>query len=393
MLAGLLFAIHDAEDRADRLAAALPFAGTTLIEYQARLMIAAGAAQLIVVVAKLTPDVLGALNRISRRGVAVDVVRNGAEAVAKLHPLARLLVFADGLVTTEELARAFAVDGDDALLVLDEIEADRSFERVGGGLSWAGVARLQQARLREVAAMPRDYDLESALIRAASQAGAAHLMLPANAKAEGHGIEHGATALEARGRAILSSVVSAKRGWFDRWITAPVTRLALPRLVTRGIPTPAVAAGGMVAGVAGMAALYLDQLGAGLLCALTAVILSGLGYTLASLRDERRLARWQAIAELALPAFAMLLLGWRVTLGSLEATAFTLGVGAVTAAGLAERASDGWRRGLLWGSPGAYLVPPLLGAAVGWPTIGLAAAAIYAATTLGLAIERLRRRA
>ena len=48
MLAGLLFAIRDAEDRPDRLAATLPFAGTTLIEYQARLLVAAGASQIVV---------------------------------------------------------------------------------------------------------------------------------------------------------------------------------------------------------------------------------------------------------------------------------------------------------------------------------------------------------
>ena len=52
MLSGLLFAIDDADDRPGRLTATLPFAGVTLIEYQARLLIAAGAAQVIIVVAK-----------------------------------------------------------------------------------------------------------------------------------------------------------------------------------------------------------------------------------------------------------------------------------------------------------------------------------------------------
>ena len=84
MLAGLLFAIHVADDRPDRLAATLPFSGVTLIEYQARLLIAAGVRQVIVVVARLTPELLGAINRINRRGVAVDTVRTAAEAMVKL---------------------------------------------------------------------------------------------------------------------------------------------------------------------------------------------------------------------------------------------------------------------------------------------------------------------
>ena len=123
MLAGLLFAIHDADDRPDRLAATLPFSGVTLIEYQARLLIAAGVRQVIVVVARLTPELLGAINRINRRGVAVDTVRTAAEAMEKLHPLARVLMLGDGLVTTESIVAAMANEGGDALLVVPEDDA------------------------------------------------------------------------------------------------------------------------------------------------------------------------------------------------------------------------------------------------------------------------------
>ena len=60
MIAGLLFAREDAVDRPEMLAATLPFSGGTLIEYQARLLLAAGAAQIIVVVARTTPELVGA---------------------------------------------------------------------------------------------------------------------------------------------------------------------------------------------------------------------------------------------------------------------------------------------------------------------------------------------
>ncbi|RZM07841.1 MAG: hypothetical protein EOP68_12990, partial [Sphingomonas sp.] len=124
MLAGLLFAIHDADDRPDRLAATLPFSGVTLIEYQARLLIAAGVRQVIVVVARLTPELLGAINRINRRD-----------------------------------------------------DAGPGFERVGGQMAWAGVARLEPARIAEVAGLPNDYDLQSTLLRIAVQARAVQILL------------------------------------------------------------------------------------------------------------------------------------------------------------------------------------------------------------------------
>jgi hypothetical protein len=393
MLSGLLFAIRDAEDRPDRLAATLPFAGTTLIEYQARLLIAAGASQIVVVVTRLTPELLGAISRIGRRGVAVDAVRGAAEAAEKLHPLSHVLVLADGLVTTEALLTPMAGDGPETLLVVSENEADPAFERIGGQLAWAGVARLGPTRLRDIARIPRDWDMQSALLRAASQGGAAHLLLPATAAAEGHGVEHRGAALDARGRAVLAGAMSGRRGWFDRWIIAPIGRLLLPALVDRGVSASAVAAGGAVAGVAGLAAIRADWVTVGLLLTLAAVIGWTLGGTLATLRDERRLARGQGWAVPGLAALATMLLA--AGLGERLDGPATLVVATalVTLAGLGERAIIGGRRRLLWGGPGAYLLIVAAGAAVGAPAVGLAAAAVYAAVTLGAAIEALRHEA
>src|SRR3546814_8343509 len=101
MLAGLIFATDDADDRPDKLAATLPFGGGTLLEYQARLLIAAGAAQLLVAVTRLTPELIGAVNRIGGR-VPIDLVRSASEAAEKVHPPARIIVVADGLVRRSE---------------------------------------------------------------------------------------------------------------------------------------------------------------------------------------------------------------------------------------------------------------------------------------------------
>ena len=152
MLAGLLFATDDADDAPDRLVATLPFGGATLIEYQARLLIAAGAAHLLIVVARLTPELLGAINRIAKRGVAVDAVRNAAEAEEKLHPLSQLLVLGSGLVTTADILAQMAQGEGDALLVTTEQDALPGLERVSRAAIWAGIARFDAARLAAVTA-------------------------------------------------------------------------------------------------------------------------------------------------------------------------------------------------------------------------------------------------
>ncbi len=391
MLAGLLFAIHDADDRPDRLAATLPFSGVTLIEYQARLLIAAGVAQVIVVVARMTPELLGAINRIGRRGVSVDTVRSAAEAVEKLHPLARVLMLGDGLVTTDAIVKAMAAEEGDCLLVVPEADAGPGFERVGGQMAWAGVARLSASRIAEVAGLPQDYDLQSSLLRFAVQSRATQVLLPTDAVRGGHGIERQARTLEERGRAVLMTIVSGRRGWFDRFVLAPIARLALPLLVDRGAAGASVGAVGLALGVASLVTIGFGLVSTGLVIALVGCIALALGSVLSDLRDEAPLARWQGLAIGSMAAGSILVFAFMIAGQAGESTALAIGTALIAIGGLAERAIRERDRRIWWGSPAAYLLLVAAFALIGFPVFGLGFAAVYATATLADAIERLRR--
>lgn len=389
MLAGLLFATHDADDRSDRLTATLPFAGATLIEYQARQLIAAGASQIIVVVGRLTPELMGALNRVGRRGVAVDPVRGAGEAAEKLHPLARVVMLADGLVTTDATVAALADEGGDVLLVTEGPGAPSSFERVGGGMAWAGVARLDPRRVADVAAMPRDYDPQSALLRVAEAAGAAHLALPEAALRDGHGIEHAGAGLDWRARRIVAAAVSTKRGWFDRWILGPVARLTVPRLVSKAVPGPIITAAALAISGIGAAVIGWGWERAGLLLSVIATLAFAIGATLGTLRGEPDHARVHALGMMLMPALAALLLARRVSLASGTMTAMAVAMALIAIGVLGERATEDPRP--WWGSPPAYLLLVTAATVPGWPLAGLVLAAAYATATLAAGIEVLRR--
>ncbi|MBZ6380302.1 glycosyltransferase family protein [Sphingomonas sanguinis] len=391
MLSGLLFAIDDADDRPGRLTATLPFAGVTLIEYQARLLMAAGAAQIIIVVARLTPELLGAIARIAQRGVVVDTVRSAVEAAEKLHPLSRLVVLADGLITTEDtIAMVLRDTGHDALIVLPEAAAEPGLERVGGHMAWAGVARIDPRRVAEVAALPRDYDLQSTLLRMAAQARATHIPLPADAEKAGHGIVQRAETLDARGRAVVARLVSGRRSWFDRYILAPVARLALPRLVERAVPAHVAGGAGAGLGALGLVLILFGFPALGLFAAIAGTLGLGLGETLAGLRDEQGAARAQSAAIAGLAALAIAALGWQQYRMGGDEVAPVLALMLVILGSLAERAGLYRFRRRWWASPPAYLMVlwpmTLLGAGV-W---GLALASVYAIVTLTSAIETLR---
>jgi hypothetical protein len=390
MLAGLIFATEDADDRPGVLAATLPFGGLTLVEFQARLLIAAGASQIILVVARMTPELLGAINRIGRRGAAVDAVRTAAEVAEKLHPLARLLVVADGLVTNAEIVSQLAGEGDDALLVLDDREAPQGLERVGATAVWAGLARLDPRHVAEVAALPRDYDFQSTLLRVAAQSGAAHLRLPEGESA--HGVFRDSRDLADRGKAILAALVAPPIRWGDRYVLAPLVRLALPRLVARAVPTSALGGAGIVVAGLGCVAMRFGWVASGVGAAIAAIIIFSIGAVLAWLRDEDSLVRFGRGGALVTAAVTALLLGDSVRLASGTATGLAIALAGIFAAGLVERAGGAAIRRRWWASPVAYPVVMLPLAIGGQVIAALAVAAGYAALTLAAAVEALREK-
>jgi hypothetical protein len=388
MLAGLLFAIEEAADPAGRLVALLPFAGTTLIEHQARQLMAAGAAQIIVIADPVPPELAGALHRMGRRGAAIDPVRDVAEAAVKLHPLSRVVMLADGLVAADAAVAALAGEGKDALLVVPGADAPSGFERIGGASAWAGIARLEPARIAEVAALPPDYDPQSTLLRVAEAAGAARVVLPAPALAAGHGVEREAVAMEGRGRRIVAAAVVTRYGWFDRYLAAPLARAAMPVLTGTGVSGAAVSVAVGVLMLLGVVALMTGWPRAGMVLALLATSGCVLAATLAALREEEPVATATKAATAGFPYAALLLLGrWASTQRGDMVPLLLAGI-LVVAAVLGQRAIcryRGW-----WGSPPAYALVAAVATLPGWAGAGLALAAAYATLTLAAAIEALR---
>lgn len=392
MLAGLIFATEDADDRPGTLAATLPFGGLSLIEFQARLLVAAGASQIILVVARMTPELLGAINRIGRRGASVDAVRTASEVVAKLHPLARVLVVADGLVTNAEAIALLTAEAGDTLLVVDDRGMDTGFERVGALTAWAGLALLDPKRIEEVAAMPRDYDFQSTLLRVAAQDGAEHVRLQSGMLAGAHGIERDSRALAIRGNATLAGLIPKPIRWADRFVLAPLTRLSLPPLMARAVSTIAVSGSATMLALVGFGCFYAGWPATGLGLTIAAISGQSMGAALAWVRDETGQARLLQGGVLALAAISALWLA-RATYGATgAATGWAVALTTIAAAGLVERASDARLQRRWWASPVAYPVLMLPVVIAGQPLAALCIAAIYAFVTLGAAIEAFREK-
>ena len=196
----------------------------------------------------------------------------------------------------------------------------------------------------------------------------------------------------AKGRAALIAALGARKSWIDRFLIAPLARLALPPLVARGVPAVTLVAGGMIAGIGGLAALVAGWAAAGLAAVVVSVALLALSEVLAWLRDERWLIATAKWSTPALVALATILVGRQAGLDAGSATAPLLALSAVIAGALAERAAASVRRRLWWATPPVYPLVLLSATIAGQPLIGLAAAAVYAIATLTHAVEQLRAR-
>ena len=387
MLAGLIFATSEAADRAESLTATLPFGGASLVEFQARLLIAAGASQILIAVARVTPELLGAASRIGNRGATVDIVRSAAEAAAKVHPLARVIVLADGLVTTEAQLAPFAGEGDAVLLVTDE---DNGLERLDATSRWAGIARIDAQRLTDTASLPRDYDFMSALLRVSAQHGATKLPLETGAGREGHGIERDARGLARRGRAVFASLADNGVRWVDRWVLAPLARLSLPALVAKGVSPLMLGGVGLVTGAAGLFAIWQGWNATGLGASAVAAGLFTIAGMLAWLRGEEKASLKAGGMTAGIAAASVALAGFGEDAVRGSATGSVLAVGLIVAAALVERLGGVAEARRWWPSPAGYPLLLVPFAAVGQTLTGLAALALYAAAALWSGIEAVR---
>jgi hypothetical protein len=171
-LAALIAAYHESGEPG-HLRATLPLAGRTVIERQARLAAAAGAAPIILVVERMPAALSTAIERLRRDRIPVQVVRSAEEAAEAVDAYDHILLIGDGAIAgRSQLARLAAAEGAAVLTVPDGSHGEL-YERIDAGSRWAGIAAIDGALLRETAGMLRDWDLQSTLLRRTLQTGLA----------------------------------------------------------------------------------------------------------------------------------------------------------------------------------------------------------------------------
>jgi hypothetical protein len=308
-LAALIAAYHEADDGG--LRATLTVAGRTLVERQVRLALAAGAEPVVVVVERVTAALSSALDGLRAEGVALVLARSAEEAAEALNASGRILLVGDGLVAPESvIARLVALEGP-AILVVPDLRVDDRYERIDAQSRWAGLALIDGAMLRQTAAMLRDWDLQSTLLRRAVQAGARQISVRGEAEEELPLVAETSEDLVELEARIVAGAHVRRTDWVSRYLLGPVERLATRALMATAVTPTALALGAtMLMALAGLA-FARHWLGLGLFFLLLATPLDGIAERLASLRLQgTRGPTWWGALMPALSAAMLLILAY-----------------------------------------------------------------------------------
>ena len=308
-LAALIAAYHEADEAGGGLRATLPIAGRTLVERQVRLAAAAGADPVVVVVERVTAALGAALDRLRSEGGVLVLARNAGEAAEAVHSNDRVLLVGDGLVAPEAaIARLIGIEGS-CILIVPDMRVDDRYERIDAQSRWAGLALIDGEMIKQTAAMLRDWDLQSTLLRRAVQAGARQVSVRGEAEDELPLVAETSEDLAELEARIVAGAHVRRKDWVSAYLLAPVERAAtLALMPTAATPTAVGLGATLLMALAGLA-FAKHWLGFGLALLLLATPLDGIGERLASLRLEgRRGPSWWGSLLPALSAGILLLL-------------------------------------------------------------------------------------
>lgn len=357
------------------LRAALPVAGRTLVERQARLAAAAGAAPIVLVVDGHAGQLASAVERLRQEGLPVEVARSAGEAARIVQADDRVLLIGDGILAEDpEADRIVEAEGYAVLTVADEV-GDR-FERVDSDSRWAGLAMIDGLLLKHTAPMLQDWDLQSTLLRRALQE---------NARQVRAGSEAGLIAADSAAdlgpleTSILEGAGAFQRDWVSRYLLAPIEVAATRRLMAGNVPPAYFHLGSLALLLLSAGAFASSWPWPALILFLCATPVAGIGDRLGRLGNVRgpwteRLRRAfgfaAAPAPLALAWALTPVAGWGVIVIALALILFM-----VALYGEAPRRS---RAGIFMAEPKGlgWLMLPF--AAAGLWAAGLGALAVYA---------------
>jgi len=331
MAIGALIGAYQEDDRGS-LRSLFPLAGRTLIEYQVRCAVAAGAAPVVVVVERVPQGLQDAFERLRLDGIGVFPVSDVNDAVSRFEAGSLILLIGDGIAAPVGLVTELAQEPEPAVATVPDDEEQEVFERIDGATRWAGVAVVDAPLLGSTAAMLGDWDLQSTLLRRAVQEGARRV--PASDIGGEPLLVESADQLADFQRHLVHSSRGPRDDWVSRYLLPPVEDFATEQLMETAVRPTWLIFAALALTIGGAICFTRGWLGAGLVLLLLSTPLDLVAARLATLRLRPFAQRtWSRLALWPAGGLALLAIGlWEMRHG----TGWGSFVTAAAACGFAE---------------------------------------------------------
>ena len=384
--AAILSASRASADSSGGLRACLHFAGQTLVEYQARQAVRAGADRIFIMVSVITPALSQAVDRLSADGIAVALVRDMVSMVRDAPRDVDALLMADGAIVSQAHVDSLGAAEGDTLLVADDSRASAPLERIDAGQRWAGLARISPALLFGTLDMIGDWDLALTLVRSAVQKGARRVTVPEADLLEGRAalVESQQQAdLVAQAVASAGTVRGHARGGIEHYLFVPLARSAGSMLMRLQVPALQVRIGAMALAAIALVPIELAWVLTGFCLLVLALLLAESADRLDELALRRPPQGWTAFVPPGVALVGIVLAGGTTTAVDLALLSGVLMV------------ADRWRRSgaaapWMMLTPASVLILLLVAGALGLMGEGYRVAMLAAIASVAAVILRPR---
>ncbi|MEP2102263.1 MAG: hypothetical protein ABJP02_12220 [Parasphingorhabdus sp.] len=148
----------------------LPLFNSNILSRQVQSARQMGAEKIILLSPTIYGDLLQYADGLKNSDIKVDIVRNAKDLQDYKSQGEDLIFLSDGVFPDRSIEQKLSRQSDELIYVVSNADNYENFERIDLTHRWLGIALLKAERLAEIAEIPDDWDIGSALLRTAVQA-------------------------------------------------------------------------------------------------------------------------------------------------------------------------------------------------------------------------------
>jgi hypothetical protein len=284
----------------------LPLFDGVIVEHQLLWAVQLGAERIIF----LSPSMPGALlqyvDQLKDDGVAAEIVRSAADLMQYATATDEVIFIGDGILPRGEFLDILADNDRELIFVVDNAEQYSDFELIDLNHRWLGVATIQASRLAELADVPDDWDVGSALLRVAVQAGARRESITGTAIANGilaflQNDDHIADFEQKR----LRNPERVEGNFLSRFLFQPLQNRLIPKLWRMRSSAIYVKVACVGTGLFGVLAAWFGLTGTALILIFLTSVIQDLSQNLTAHRPVSKGRKWLASGALMLTTLGL----------------------------------------------------------------------------------------